>query len=145
MCKLVFLHFTNAPTEDAVKTLPDDIDAPNQCAQKLVFFHDGTTFTANEVQPTQWGMKGEKIMKKKSKGAGIMVSDFIDGFLALTDEDIKLPKSQISTHSSICTGVLEYESKEGYWTRDKFIAQMRRAIEIAEITFPKAEGWCHEQ
>ena len=28
MVKLGFLHFTNAPTEDAVKALPDDIDSP---------------------------------------------------------------------------------------------------------------------
>ena len=39
---------------------------------------------------------------------------------------------------------LEYgESREGYWTRDKFVAQMHRAIEIAEIKYPKEEGWCH--
>ena len=28
MVKLGFLHFTNAPTEDAVKALPDDLDPP---------------------------------------------------------------------------------------------------------------------
>ena len=80
MVKLGFLHFTNAPTEDAVKALPDDIDQPTneRRSKTVVFFHDESTFTANEDQPTQWGMKGEKVMKKKSKGAGIMVSDFID-------------------------------------------------------------------
>lgn len=36
---------------------------------------------------------------------------------------------------------VEYgESREGYWTRDKFIAQMKRAIENAEI---KEDGWRH--
>ena len=39
---------------------------------------------------------------------------------------------------------IEYgESKEGYWTRDIFIKQMKRAIEIAEIKYPKSEGWRH--
>ena len=40
---------------------------------------------------------------------------------------------------------LEYgESKEGYWTRDKvIIKQMKRAIEMAEIKYPKSEGWRH--
>ena len=33
---------------------------------------------SNEDQSTQWGMKGEKMLKPKSKGAGIMVSDFVD-------------------------------------------------------------------
>ena len=34
------------------------------------------------------------------------------------------------------------ESKE-YWTRDKFIAQMHQAIEIAEIKYPKGGGRRH--
>ena len=56
MCKLFFLHFTNAPTEDAVK---DDIDSPtNERRSKTVVFE--STFTANEDQPTQWEMKGEE-------------------------------------------------------------------------------------
>ena len=35
------------------------------------------------------------------------------------------------------------ENKEGYWTRDKFIAQMERAVVIAEMKYPKEEGWRH--
>ena len=90
MTKLGFLHFTNAPTEDAMGALPD-VDAPTKkrSLKTVVLFHDESTFMANEDQPTQRGMKGEKMMKPKSKGAKIMVSDFIDednGFLALADE-----------------------------------------------------------
>ena len=43
-----------------------------------------------EDQTMQWGMKGEKMLKPKSKGSGIMVFDFIDehnGFLALSDKE----------------------------------------------------------
>ena len=55
---------------------------------------------SNEDQPTQWGMKGEKMMKPKSKGAGIMVSDFVDEhneFLALTDTEYEAAKAKIRT------------------------------------------------
>ena len=48
-----------------------------------------STFQSNEDQSLQWDLKGSKMMKQKSKGAGIMVSDFMDehsGFLSLTDE-----------------------------------------------------------
>ena len=41
-------------------------------------------------QPTLWVEKGTTVMRPKSKGAGIMVSDFIDehsGYLQLTDEE----------------------------------------------------------
>ena len=35
------------------------------------------------------------------------------------------------------------KARRVYWTRDKFIAQVRRAIEIAEIKYPKEGGWRH--
>ena len=127
MTKIGFLHFTNAPTESAMRALPD-VDAPTN--ERRAKTHDESTFMSNEDQPTQWGMKGEKMMKPKSKGAGIMVSDFIDehnGFLALSDEEhdrVKVSNPRIRKYAR---EFLEYgESKEGYWTRDKFIAQMHR-------------------
>ena len=57
--------------------------------KKVVIFHDESTFNAkfNDDQSTQWGVKGEGTLRPKSKGSGIMVSDFIDdriGFLALS-------------------------------------------------------------
>ena len=44
----------------------------------VIFFHDESTFQANEDQSTFWGVKGTVVMKPKSKGLGIMVSNFID-------------------------------------------------------------------
>ena len=52
-------------------------------------FHE-STFQSNEDQPIFWEAKGPVILKPKSKGAGTMVSDFIDkrnGYIwALTQE-----------------------------------------------------------
>ena len=131
-----------------MKALPD-VDGPTnkRRSKTVVFFHDESMFMSNEDQPKQWGMKGEKIMKPKSKGAGIMVSDFVDehnGFLALSDEEHDAAKASNPRIRKYAHEFLEYgESKEGYWTRDKFIAQMARAIEMAEIKYPKEDGWCH--
>ena len=91
MLKLGFLHFTNAPTPEAIKAIPDDIEPPtaDRRSKTVYFFHDESTFHSNDDQTLKWGIKGEKIMKHKSKGAGIMVSDFIDdhnGFLAEYEE-----------------------------------------------------------
>ena len=76
-----------------------------------------------------------------------MVSDFIDehnGFLALSDEEYQAAKATNPNIRPYAREFLEYgESREGYWTRDKFIAQMHRAIEIAEIKYPKEGGWRH--
>ena len=38
--------------------------------------------------------------------------------------------------------LFEYgESKEVYWTTDKFISQIIKAVKIAEIKYPKDKGW----
>lgn len=89
MIKLGFLHFTNAPTLEAA--IPTDIEPPTaDKREKTIFiFHDETIFHANDDQTFKWGQKGEKIMKKKSQGAGYMISDFIDdqnGFLHYSDD-----------------------------------------------------------
>ena len=75
-----------------MNTLPDDIDPPtlDWRSKTVVFCHDESTFQSNEDQTLQWRLKGSKMMKPKGKGAGIMVSDFINehhGFLALSDEE----------------------------------------------------------
>ena len=45
MTKVGFLHFTNAPTEDAMKALPD-VDGPTneRLSKTVVFFHNESTF-----------------------------------------------------------------------------------------------------
>jgi len=149
MVKIGFLHFTNAPTEEARQALPEDVDPPilETREKTVVFFHDETTFQSNEDQPVQWGLKGMKVMKPKSKGAGIMVSDFIDehnGFLALSDEEYERAKQENPTARKYARQFFEYgENKEGYWTRDRFMAQIERAVEMAEFKYPKEEGWRH--
>ena len=87
------------------------------------------------------------VMKPKSKGAGIMVSDFIDeihGCLALTQEEYeraKVTDPTIWMHASL---YLEYgEVKEGYWNSDRFMSQMKNVVRIAEVKYPKAEAWKH--
>lgn len=149
MVKVGFIHSANAPTDDAQKALPEDVELPTleRCSKTVVFFHDETTFHSNEDQTMQWGEKGQKMMKQKSRGSGIMVSDFIDeknGFLALNDEEYTIVKASDPSIRPYAREFLEIgENREGYWTRDKFVAQMERAIQLAEIKYPKASGWRH--
>ena len=89
--RMVYLGFLNAPTEEAKNALPSDIRAPlPEVAEKtVVLFHDESTFQSNEDHSTLWAEKGTTVMRPKSKGAVIMVSDFINeysGYLQLTDE-----------------------------------------------------------
>ena len=149
MVKIGFIHFTNAPTESAQNALPTDIDPPSldRRSKTVVFFHDESTFSANEDQNVMWGVGGQKMIKPKSRGAGIMVSDFIDefdGFLALTEAQYDAAKVSNPGIKKYAQEFLEYgEAREGYWTRDRFVAQMERAVQIAEIKYPKSSGWRH--
>ena len=79
MVCLGFLNPDNAPTEEAKIALPSDLHAPpTEVIEKtIVLFHDETTFQANEDQPTLWAERGTNVMRPKSRGSGIMVSDFI--------------------------------------------------------------------
>ena len=149
MVALGFLNSMNAPSEEARKALPTDLECPPQevLEKTVVFFHDESTFQSNEDQPTFWGTKGTHIIKPKGRGAGIMVSDFIDeinGYLALTQEEFDRAKTtnpKIWKHARV---LLEYgEMKEGYWTSDRFMEQLEKAVEIAEAKYPVTDGWRH--
>ena len=62
-------------------------------------------------------------MRPKSKGSGIMISDFIserDGYLALTDKKYTAAKQGDPSIRKYARQQLEYgEAKEGYWTSEK--------------------------
>ena len=79
MVTLGFLNPSNAPTEEAKAALPADFSSPDPVVidKTVVLFHDETAFQSNEDQLTLWAEKETSIMRPKSKGNGIMVSDFI--------------------------------------------------------------------
>lgn len=82
MVAIGFLDRDNAPTEEAANSPPDDIEpvTPDRRTKNIVIFHDESTFNANDNQTIQWGTQDMKagMLRPKSKGSGIMVSDFID-------------------------------------------------------------------
>ena len=87
------------------------------------------------------------MLRPKSKGSGIMVSDFVDehyGYLALTDEEFARARETQPSLKQQARQFLEYgESREGYWTSVKFMLQMEIAVDIAEVKYPNEDGWQH--
>ena len=87
------------------------------------------------------------MLRPKSKGSGIMISDFVDGrngYLALTDDELSTGKANNPNLQKCTRTTIEYgESREGYWTSEKFMKQMEKAVEIAEAKYPKADNWKH--
>lgn len=147
MVGLGFLNSNNAPTEDAKKALPGDIESPRPelMEKTVILFHDETTFQANDDQPTLWAEKGTSVMRPKSKGSGIMLSDFIEernGYLCLNEEEYERAKLVDKSAKMYARRFLEYgESKEGYWTSDKFMNQIKDAVKLVNFKYPRSEGW----
>jgi hypothetical protein len=84
----------------------------------VVVYHDESIYNSNEGQT--W--------MAKTKGSGLMVSDFIeehDGYLSLSDQQLEQAKAANPDIKNYTCVVFEYGSKRGgYWTGDRFIAQM---------------------
>ena len=61
-----------------LKRLPDDIGSPPlECTAKNIFiYHDESKFNANGDMSLEWGRTEIQIIRPKSRGSGIMVSDF---------------------------------------------------------------------
>lgn len=147
MTSLGFLNASNAPTEEAKNALPSDLEppSPDVIEKTIVIFHDESTFQANDDQPTLWATKGTTVMRPKTKGSGIMVSDFVDesnGYLALTQQEYDAAKQDDPTIKMYARQLLEYgEAKEGYWTSDRFMEQIKEAVKIADVKYPRAKGY----
>lgn len=80
MIEFGFLHPEQAPTPEAQLAFPNDVALASTITREktVIIFYDESTFNTNDDQTTQWGMKCEGMLRPKSKGSGIMVSDFID-------------------------------------------------------------------
>ena len=147
MVGLGFLNSSNSPSEDAKSAVSKfNIQPPQHFIDKtVIIFHDESTFQSNDDQPTLWGEKGTTVMRPKSKGSGIMISDFIDeknGFLALTKEEYDRAVVNDPSIRMYARQFLEYgESREGYWASDKFIVQIEKSVKIANLKYPKSDGW----
>ena len=145
MASLGFLNPNNAPTDEAHNALPSDLEAPDLSIveKTIVIFHNESTFQANDDQPTIWAEPGTVVMRPKSKGSGIMVSDFIEergGYLHLTDEEFERAKQTDTTIRKYACQLLEYgEAREGYWTSERFMRQIRGRKNCSDQVSKK--GW----
>jgi len=75
-----FLHRNYMPIPSIESAFPSDIESPpDEVIQKsVVIFLDESIFQANDEENWMWGERGHFVLKPKSHGSGIMVSDFID-------------------------------------------------------------------
>jgi len=142
-----FLNRRNMPMPSIESAFPSDLESPpDEVVDKtILIFHDESTFQANDEESWMWGEHGQCVLKPKSRGSGIMVSDFIDehnGYLRLTDEEFSRSYNAVDGLKQEARAFLEYgKEHEGYWTAKKFLAQLEDATKVAKIKYPKDDGY----
>ena len=90
--------------------------------------HDESTYFANSSQTLFWGDPQTSVIRQKSLGASIMVSDFVDevhGFLYDNMESAR---------------VLLETTRDGYFNNSLLLKQVEKAINIFERVHPEAQG-----
>ena len=104
----------------------------------VVIYYDESIFNTNEGQTWMWGEEEPAILPK-TKGSGIMVSDFVEehgGFLRLSDKEFLHAKERYPSIVPEARRLLEYGAdKEGYWTGERFMDQVKNAASIADIKY----------
>ena len=141
-----FLSRESAPSEEACSVFPDDLEPSAERRDKNIFiFHDESTFNANDDESLQWGISESQIIRPKSCGSGIMVSDFImekDGYLCLSEEEYTATRENDPSITVAARTLLEYgKARDGYMDRSKSLKQMESAVRIAKVKYPKAQGY----
>ena len=112
--------------------------------------HDESTFDSNDGRKYTWMKEGEQPLRKKSRGKGLMVSEFITSGGRLKAPDCisagdlpgfgLTPESDLrySTHSA--TMRIEY-GNDNWWTGEDLVQQVIKvAIPIFEVAFPECEA-----
>ena len=139
MSTLGFLHSSNAPNEEAGK-LVEDVTLGKDWENTIFWFHDESTFNANDDKVTMWKDQSMQVIKPKGEGAGLMVLDFIEernGYCCLSDEMFQSVSKVDSAVKQSARVIFEFgKGKEGYWNNELFIEQVPSAVKVAETKYP---------
>ena len=95
-------------SEESKEAFPDDIGSPppEHTAKNIFIFHDESTFNANDDESLQWGGPESQVIRPKSRGSSIMVSDLItenEDYLCLPPSEYDAMKQ---SNPSICMGLI---------------------------------------
>ena len=106
-----------------------------------MIYHDEYILNTNEGQTWMWGTDDNPAILPKTKGSGIMVSDFVEhgGYLHLLEDELGAAAEIDPNFPYEARQLLEYGAeREGYWRSEKFMLQMENAVRIAEFKYNPA-------
>ena len=90
--------------------------------------HDESTYYANCDQSYFWGDEQTNVLQQKSLGSFIMVSDFVDEVSGFVRDGSNMARLLLETN------------KDGYFTNDHLLDQVKKTIDIFEDIHPSCKG-----
>lgn len=108
----------------------------------IIVTHDECTFHANDGITKAWTYIGKTFLRPKSRGQGIMVSEFLLLYnrlsLASLSEAVRSEARAAGLDFLDAPEYIEYsKSHDGYWDRAKLLAQLKnKALPLVEKAFP---------
>ena len=130
-------HRPLPPCSDEPPRIQRDTDKDKK--ELVIIFHDESILNTNEGQTWMWGESERPAVLPKTKSSGIMVSDFVEehgGYLRLSPAEVENAKMLFPSINPSPRCLLEYGAeKEGYWTSERFMAQIRNAADIADCKY----------
>ncbi|KZS92070.1 hypothetical protein SISNIDRAFT_442933 [Sistotremastrum niveocremeum HHB9708] len=114
----------------------------------IVIFHDESTVHANDYELDYWVTKGQQVLKKKTRGRLIMISEFIcedTGLIRLTPELLAaqedLPLSErLPEYARKVIMPGNKESDDDYWNMDQMIDQMKTVLRMFDKLHPNKQA-----
>ena len=130
-------HRPPPPASDEPTRIRCEVDENKK--ELVIIYDDKSIFNTNEGQSWMWGEEDRPAILPKTKGSGIMVSDFVKehgGYIRLTDAEFETAKEQYPDLTQNAKQLLEYGAEqEGYWTDDWFMQQIESAANIADFKY----------
>jgi hypothetical protein len=116
--------YTIGYNEDCSEEVPNQI-IENGYQRHIIVTHDESAFQANDDLNYGWAPEGEQPLRKKSRGRGLMVSEFLTdtvGRLAIPEDLYKRLAPECEREAM---EVFEYgKNNDGYWTGENVINQV---------------------
>jgi hypothetical protein len=110
-------------------TNADQANPPTHKQHTVLWFHDKSTFYANNWQKIRWCHKDENVVPyAKGEGASQMVSDFISADYGWLCSPCELEEARQLFKAG--------KNQDGYFTNNDIVEQAERAMDILEKYFP---------
>ncbi|KIO02026.1 hypothetical protein M404DRAFT_16178 [Pisolithus tinctorius Marx 270] len=117
-------------TDDSLEPVEPQLGPGEQL--HILVMHDESIVHANELRRQVYVCDGKMPLRKKGQGRAIHISDFI------VKENAGLPMDHQLKCTDTCEIIYPGKNNDGFWTNEKLVKQVKKAIVIFEYMYPNS-------